>query len=209
MVVTWESSGDSTASLLFLEPSMAHLISQALPRGDGLVLQPFGNSLSLAFTPGFVLERPGCGAGNKIYGHPPTGPSSSFTPHPIFQKHRSQLHKSAQKTLSHRGRFKVAVFSIISYPHFTSCFFLPLSPPPPHLSWHVPRCLRTGTEPRALIIIISCGALWLQLLRAEARSPASWGRQAGRQGAGQSPLAFKIPSTLSQTEPSKNTPPCL
>jgi hypothetical protein len=60
-----------------------------------------------------------------------------------------------------------------------------------------------------LIIIISCGALWLQLLRAEARSPASWGRQAGRQGAGQSPLAFKIPSTLSQTEPSKNTPPCL
>lgn len=135
------------------------------------------------------MERPDYGSGNKIYGHSPTGPSSSFTPHPIFQKHRFQLHKSAQKTLSHRGRFKVTVFSIISSPHFTSCFFSSsFSAPTPSLL-ACPRCLRTGTEPRALIIMISCGALWLQLLRAEARSPASG---AGRE-LGSNPWLSKTP----------------
>lgn len=65
----------------------------------------------------------------------------------------------AQRSLSHQAKGLSELLCFLDHflppspLHFL--FFLPLSPPPPHLSSPVPCCLRTGTERGALIIMIS------------------------------------------------------
>lgn len=109
--------------------------------------------------------------------------------HTLFSKNTGSSSTSLlRNTLSQRA-FQSDCFLYHFLPplHFLFFFFLFLRPHP--ISPGLSRCLRTGTEPRALIIMISCGALWLQLLRAEGRSPASG---AGRE-LGSNPWLSKTP----------------
>lgn len=90
---------------------------------------------------------PGLRSVVEMRGHHPRPPRCHHDP--LSQNAEPAAEVGSEVTFSPgQGLFKVAVFSLSfpSLPPQRFLFFLPLSPPPRHLSVPGPACLRTGTS---------------------------------------------------------------
>lgn len=159
----------SLQQILFFAGSFAaHLASQPQPRGERCGLPTgfcFGNSPCSMSTPSARGKQPlcqgtltsGCALGWECLGaNPESLPAATMTCFPQIQgqPHHCRLRNHFLSHAKDFSKLLCFLYHFLPSPlHFL--FFLPLSPPPPHLSSHVPCCLRTGTKRGALIIMIS------------------------------------------------------